>query len=168
MRRNEPAFRQKIVDWFWIENCIRIARIAERILAQAAVSYLVGRRPASVGNRGAVSILIVRARVVGVDPTRADRIIKSVDLTLAFQRLAKCVVGTAFAAQHNCRRSLALLREDLNNAGKRPRPVQGALRTAHDFDPVDVVRYQIGEIKRPLQTLINRNAVEQYLRMLAA
>src|SRR5207247_9211631 len=80
----------------------------------------------------------------------------------------KGVVGTSFTAQHNCRRSLALFREDLNDAGKRPWPIQGALRSAHDFDPLDVVRYQIGEIQRPLQTLINRNAVEQYLRMLAA
>ena len=125
------------------------------------------RRPANIRDRSAVSILIVRARVVGVDPAGANRIIKLVDLALAFQPFAKGVVGTSFTAQHDCRRSLALFREDLNDAGKRPWPIQGALRTAHDFDPVDVVRHQIGEIKRSLQTLINRNAVEQDLCMLA-
>ena len=167
MGRNEPAFRQKIVQRFRIENCVRIAGIAERIRKQAADSKLFVRRPANIRDCSAISILIVGARVVGVDPAGADRIIKLVDLALAFQPFPKGIVGPAFTAQHDCRRSIALFREDLNDAGKRPWPIQGALRTPHDFDPVDVVRHQIGEIKRSLQTLINRNAVEQDLCMLA-
>ena len=72
MWRNQPALSQEIVDWFWIKDRIRIAGIAERIREQAADSHLVGRRPANVCNRSAVSILIVRARVVGIEPACAD------------------------------------------------------------------------------------------------
>src|SRR5207244_2588217 len=98
MRRNEPAFRQKIVDWFGIENCVRIAGIAERIRKQAADSKLFVRRPANIRDCSAISILIVGARVVGVDPAGADRIIKLFDLALAFQPFPKGIVGPAFTA----------------------------------------------------------------------
>ena len=48
-------------------------------------------------------------------------------------------------------RPVSLLRENLNHARKRARAVERALRTTHDFDPIDIVRGQVGKIeKRPL------------------
>jgi hypothetical protein len=81
------------------------------------------RRPANIRDRSAVSILIVRARVVGVDPASPDRIVKLINFAFAFQPFAKGVVGPAFTAQHDRWRSFALFREDLNDAGKRPWPI---------------------------------------------
>src|SRR6266702_4582262 len=101
MWRNQPSLSQEIVDWFWIENCVRIAGIAERIREQPTDSQLFVWRPANVGDRGAVSILIIRARTVGVESACADRIIELVDFALAFEPFAKGVVGPAFTAQHN-------------------------------------------------------------------
>ena len=65
-------------------------------------------------------------------------------------------------------RSASLLRENLNHARQRTRTVNRALRTAHDFDPIDIVRRQVGEIEEPSETLIDRNAIEQNLRVFAA
>src|SRR5256885_16298511 len=98
MWRNEPAFRQKIIQWFRIENCVRIAGIAERVRKQAADSKLIIRRPADIRNRSAVSILIVRARVVAVDPTRADRKAKLTNLAFAFHPFANGVLVPALTA----------------------------------------------------------------------
>ena len=61
-----------------------------------------------------------------------------------------------------------MFREDLNHSCKRARSVDCALRPAHDLDPVDIVRGEVGKIECALQTLINRNAVEQNLRVFAA
>ena len=56
----------------------------------------------------------------------------------------------------------------MNHARERARAIQRALWTTHNFDSANVIRSQICEIKCALQTLIDRNAVEQYLRVLAA
>ena len=58
--------------------------------------------------------------------------------------------------------------ENLDNAREGTWPVQGALRPTHNFDPVDIIDGQISEIKRARQTLIDRDAIEQDLRVLAA
>jgi len=56
---------------------------------------------------------------------------------------------------------------DVEDAGKCARPVNCALRTANDFNPLDVVRGQVREIKLTGETLIDRNAVEEHLGMRA-
>src|SRR5437762_11215204 len=117
MWRNQPSLSQEIVDWLWIEDWIRIAGIAGGIREQPTDSQLFVWRPANVGNRSAVSILIVRAGVVGVEPACADRIIEVVNLALALQRFAKGAVGPALTAQHDCRLSFALFRENLDGTG---------------------------------------------------
>src|SRR5205823_7264548 len=47
------------------------------------------------------------------------------------------------------------------------RTVDSALRTAGDFDSVDVVRREVGKIELTGEPLINRNAIEQDLHVLA-
>ena len=60
---------------------------------------------------------------------------------------------------------VALLREDLNYSGERARSVECALRPPHNLDPVDVVGGNVGEVHSASQTLVDRNAVEQHLRV---
>ena len=72
MRRDQPLFREEVIDRLWIENRIRISCVAKRIRKQAAYSQLFVRRPADVCNRSAVPILIVRPGVIGVEPARSD------------------------------------------------------------------------------------------------
>ena len=57
--------------------------------------------------------------------------------------------------------------KDLHDPGEGARPVEGALWAARDFDPVDGVRGQIGKIKLAGQSLIDRNAIEKHLHVLA-
>ena len=126
------------------------------------------RRPADVGNCSRVAVVIVWARVVGVETARAERIIVLLDFSIALRPLAKCVVGTGFGSTHYAGGSGALLRENLNYARERTRPIQSALRTTNNFNPVDIVCGEVGKIECALQALINRNAVEQNLCVLAA
>ena len=74
----------------------------------------------------------------------------------------------ALRGEHYARRSSPLFGEDLNDTCKRTRAVNRALRPAHNLDPVDIVRGEVGKIKCALQALIDRNAVEQNLRVFAA
>src|SRR5205085_6801953 len=131
-------------------------------------SQLFDRSDAKIRNQRAVAILIVRTRVVRIEPARADRIIEDVDLTVAGDRLAKGSISTAFFADGHAGLAGSLFRENLNRAGERARSVDRALRSAHDFDAIDVVRGEISKVERALQTLIDRNAVEQDLRVFAA
>src|SRR6266403_3275846 len=128
---------------------------------------MITRRPADIRNSRTVPILIVWARVVRVEPTRADRVVEVVDLAVAFQRLTKRVVRSAFRAHRNSWRAVTPFGENLDDAGKCARTVNCALRTANDFDPLDVVRGQVRKIKLTGETLIDRNAVEQHLSVCA-
>ena len=83
------------------------------------------------------------------------------------QCFAEGVVGTAFFAHGESRRTGTLLGENLNHSGKRTRAIDRALRPARYFDSIDVVRRQIGKIKLTGQSLINRDPVEQDLHVLA-
>ena len=125
------------------------------------------QRQADVRGHSAVAILIVRPRVVGIDATGADRIIEDVDLTVAGDCLAKGVIGSAFLANRYSGWSAPLCRKNLDHAGERTWTVDGALRTAGDFDSADVVRREVGKIELTGQSLIDRNAIEQDLHVLA-
>src|SRR5439155_26467887 len=100
-------------------------------------------------------------------PTGADRIIEDVDLAVARDCLAKRAVSSAFLANRYSGWSASLFRKNLDHAGQRARTVDSALRTAGDFDPVDVVRREVGKIELAGQSLIDRNAIEQDLHVLA-
>jgi len=167
MWRDEPLFRQKIVERLRIKNRVRISCIAQRISEQTADSQMIARRPASIRNSRTVPILIVRTRVVRVESARADRVVEVVDLAVALEAFAECIVRSAFTAERDPRRSIASLGENLNDAGESARAVNCALRTANDFNPLDVVRGQVREIKLTGETLIDRNAVEEHLGMRA-
>src|SRR5205823_14324194 len=87
---------------------------------------------------------------------------------VALGPFAKGVVRAALSAQRNAGWTFALFRENLNDACQSARTVQSALRPAHDLDPADIVRSEVGKIKCALQTLIDGNAIEQNLRVFAA
>src|SRR5256885_9296098 len=100
-------------------------------------------RQTQIGDHVAVAILIVRSGVVGIDATGADRIIEDVDLTVARDCLAKRAVSSAFLANRYSGWSASLFRENLDHAGQCAWTVDRALRTAGDFDPIDVVRREV-------------------------
>src|SRR5213080_4491469 len=117
-------------------------------------------RETQIGDHVAVAILIIRSRVVGIEAARADRIIEDVDLAVARQRFTKCSVSPAFAGHRESGRTGTLFRKNLNDAGQCARSVNRALRSARDFDSLEIVRGQIGEIELAGESLIDRNAVE--------
>src|SRR5579884_3164704 len=151
-----------------IENRVRVPRVAQRIGEQTADAQAFGRRPANVSDGGAVAIIVVGPRVSRVDPAGANGIIELADLAIALQPFAERVVRSALGSDGSFRDSGALFSENLDHAGQRPRPVNSALRSADDFNALDVVSGEIGKIKSALQPLIDRDAVEQHLCVLAA
>src|SRR5207237_1452213 len=92
MRSDQPAFCQKIMEGFWIKNRVRLTGVSERVGDQTAYPQGRVRRPADVRDRASQSILIIRARVVGVDPAESERIIELTDFLLALDHLAKGAV----------------------------------------------------------------------------
>ena len=118
MWRDEPLFRKKIVERLRIKDRVRISCVAQRIGEQTADAQTIARRPADIRNSRTVPILIVGARVVRIEPTRADRVVEVVDLAVAFQRLTKRIVRSAFRAQRNSRRAVTPFGENLDDAGK--------------------------------------------------
>src|SRR5437763_14675742 len=94
--------------------------------------------------------------------------IEAIDFAVALRPFPKRVVGAALGGEHYSRRSIALFGEDLNHTCKRTWSVNCALRPAHNLYPVDILRSEVGKIECALQTLIDRNAVKQDLRVFAA
>src|SRR6476660_237010 len=146
MRSNQPALGIEVINGTWIEDRIRISSVAKRISKQTAKSELLVRRPANIRNPGSIPIIVVRTRVVGVEPATGDRIIEVADFAVALPPFTERVVRSAFAGHHHARSSGALFREDLNDSRGCVRPVKRALRPADDFDPVDIVRGDVGEV----------------------
>ena len=68
---------------------------------------------------------------------------------------------TAFGAHHENRIAFAAFGENLNCAGESARAVKRALRPSRDFDAIDIVDSEIGEIHLPGQTLVDRYPIEQ-------
>ena len=157
-----------MIDGTGIEDRVWISSIAKRVSEQAADPQLFVRRPTDVRDRSCVAIIIVRTRVVRVDPACANRIIKAPDLAVALAPPPESIVRSTFGGDHRPWRARALFGKNLDNPCQGTRSVQGTLRPAHNFDSINVVDGQIGEIKSPLQPLIDRDAVEQDLRVLAA
>src|SRR5207247_9588991 len=102
-----------------------------------------------------------------VESAGADRIIEDVDLTVARDCLAKRAVSSAFLANRYSGWSASLFRKNLDHAGQRPRSIDRTLRAARDFNSPDVVRREVGKIKLTGESLIDRNAIEQDLHVLA-
>src|SRR5438445_9979173 len=150
-----------------VEDRVRISGVAQRIEEQAADPCLVVRGPTNICDTRAVSIIVVRSRVVRVDATRAKRVIELSDFAVAREGFPKRVVGTAFFAHRNARRTASLFREYLNDAGKCAGTVDRTLWAARDFDSVDVVGRQIREIELAGESLIDRDSIEQALHFLA-
>ena len=71
VRTDQPAFREKMIDGTWIENRIRISSVAYGVSKQTTDPKLFVRRPADVGDRGRVAVIVVWSRVVGVETTCA-------------------------------------------------------------------------------------------------
>src|SRR5581483_3424677 len=115
-----------------------------------------------------IPVIIIRARVLCIEPTAADGIIKVADFAVTLRPFPEAVVRSTFCSEHRAGRSGTLFGKYLNHASEGPRPVHRALGPAHDLDSVDVVGCEIGEIKGSLQTLIDGNAVNQYLGVFAA
>ena len=168
VRANQPAFRKKMIDGTRIENSIRISGVAYGVSKQTPDPQLFARRPADIGDHGRVAVIVVRARVLRVETTRANRIIEAIDLAVALPPFTKAVVRSTLRGHHGTWSSCALFGENLDNACERARPIQGALRPAHHLDPFDIVGSEVGKIKCALQPLIDRNAIEQNLCVFAA
>src|SRR6476646_6282316 len=116
-----------------IENRVWISGVAHGVSKQTADAQCLVGRPADVGNHGGVAVIVVRARVVGVETTRADRIIEALDLAVALPPFAKSVVRSTLSGHRGTRSSCALLRENLNNACESAWPIQSALGPANNL-----------------------------------
>ena len=55
--------------------------------------------------------------------------------------------------------------EELDRAGQRPGPIERGLRPALHLDAAQAVAGQVGEIEEPGQPLVDRDAVDEHLRM---
>src|SRR5262249_20242934 len=150
-----------------IKNRVWIPGVAHRIGKQTPDSQLIIGRPADIGDRSGVPVIVVWPRIVGVETAGAHGIIEAVDCAIALRPFTKRVVRPALGSEHDAWSSCALLCEDLDYSCKSAWAVQGTLRPAHHLDPVDVVGGEIGEIHQASQTLIDGNTVEQNLRMFA-
>ena len=137
-----------MINGTWIEDRVGISGIAYRVSKHASDPQLLVRRPADVADSGRIAIIIIGARVLGVEPAGADRIIKIVDLAVALAPFAERVVRSAFGSNHCAWSFCALFREDLNDSCKCARSVDRALRPAYNLNPVDVIRRDVGEVHR--------------------
>ena len=168
MRRDQPAFGQKIIARPRIEDRVRQSQVGQRIGDERAQPQLLARRPAEVGDPAPETVLIVWPFVVRREPAQSDRVIELVRRTGTGQRSANRGVRSSFETELARRIAITALRENLDYAGQRARSVKRALRSTHDLDSIDIVRRQIGEVEGALQSLIDWNAIEQHLGVLAA
>src|SRR5262249_18198794 len=132
-----------MINGTWIENCVGITGVAHGISEQTTDPKLVARRPPNVRDAARVTIIIVGACVVGVEPAASDRIIEVVDFSAALAPFPECVVRSALRGNHRPRSSRALFGEDLNHSCQRVWSVDRALRPTYDLDPVDIVRRNV-------------------------
>ena len=72
VRADQPTLREKVINRARIEDRVWISSVAYRVSEQAADPQLFVRRPADVGNRSRVAVIIVRPRVVCVEAACAD------------------------------------------------------------------------------------------------
>src|SRR5206468_3556268 len=71
VRTNQPTFREKMIDRTRIENRIWISGVAHGVSKQTVDAQLFVGRPADVGNRSRVAVVVIRPRVLGVEATCA-------------------------------------------------------------------------------------------------
>src|SRR5438067_8783756 len=72
VRADQPTFREEVINRARIENRVWISDVAHGVSKQTADAQRFVRRPADVSNRSGVAVIVVWARVVGIETTRAD------------------------------------------------------------------------------------------------
>ncbi len=72
----------------------------------------------------------------------------------------------AFKREARLQRSLAFLCDDIDDTANRLRTVESSAGAAENFDPLDVVRRQVGKVKSADSCAVDFNAVDQHQYMI--
>ena len=72
VRPDQPTFSEEVINGAGIENRVGISGVAHGVSKQTADAQCFVRRPANVGDRSGVAVIVVWTRVLGIETTHAD------------------------------------------------------------------------------------------------